>query len=92
MVVPLSRRQEKMNEGNADNSDSDRKKDIRRLIPEADIDDGSCSPEASVYFIDKGHRNDRAAESSIKRSQDDSAFLHKGTVSSENESVPRAFS
>lgn len=54
-------------------------KDIRRLIPEADINDSACFPEASVYFIDKGHRNDRAAESSIKRSQDDSAFLHKGT-------------
>lgn len=77
--MPLSRRQGKLNEGNADKSDSDRKKDIRRFISGADIDDNSCSPEASVYFIDKGHKNNRAAESSIKRSQDDSVFLHKGT-------------
>lgn len=31
-------------------------KDIRRLIPEADINDSACFPEASVYFIDKGHK------------------------------------
>ncbi|MFR5863937.1 MAG: hypothetical protein ACLUFV_01340 [Acutalibacteraceae bacterium] len=42
-------------------------KDIRRLIPEADIDGSACFLEASVYFIDKGHRNDRAAESSKKK-------------------------
>jgi len=56
-----------MNEGNADKSNADRKKDIRRLISVADIDDSACSPEASVYFIDKGHRNDRSAESSKKK-------------------------
>lgn len=29
--------------------------DIRRFISEADIYDSSCSPEARVYFIDKGN-------------------------------------
>lgn len=55
-VVPLSRRQGKINEGNADKSNADRKKDIRRLISKADMDGSACFPEASVYFIDKGHK------------------------------------